>query len=248
MSETFGQDFRRFFFRGLAAVLPTALTIAIIVYLVTLIQKYIGNYINSGVLWIVKIVWQWQANPDETTILSFNAWWSSYFWWLGFILAIIMIYLVGRILRSYFGRITSSLVHSVLLKLPIIKQLYPSVKQVTDFMLSEKKIDFSRVVAVEYPRKGIYSIGLVTGSGMRSVAENMEGELLTIFIPSSPTPVTGYTIIVKRQDAIDLGIDMDDALRFTISGGVLVPTNQKFSVAEINNMRQESLPAQSKEL
>ncbi|HHH76302.1 MAG TPA: DUF502 domain-containing protein [Phycisphaerae bacterium] len=254
MADTFGQDFRRFFFRGLAAVLPTALTIAIIVYVVTLIQKYIGHPINYATMQVVAYFWQKIASPEnqqaqlalDATIADYNIWWDRYFWWVGFVLAIIAIYLVGRLLRSFFGRITSRLVHSVLLKLPIIKQLYPSVKQVTDFMLSEKKIDFSRVVAVEYPREGIFSIGLVTGSGMRSVSDRLAGELLTIFIPSSPTPITGYTIIVKRRDAIDLDIDMDDALRFTISGGVLVPPNQRFSVEEIKKMRQEQLPAQHK--
>jgi len=82
------------------------------------------------------------------------------------------------------------------------------------------------VVAVEYPRKGIWSIGLATNPGMRTLHESTGEDLLTVFIPSSPTPVTGYTITVGRDKIIDLPMSIDEALRFTISGGVIQPDHQ----------------------
>ncbi len=94
------------------------------------------------------------------------------------------------------------------------------------------------MVAVQYPRKGIWSLGLVTGPGMRTLHQNLGGDLLTVFIPSSPTPVTGYTITVNRRDVIDLPISIDNALRFTVSGGVIMPMNQQRSRAEIDQARQ----------
>jgi uncharacterized membrane protein len=80
-------------------------------------------------------------------------------------------------------------------------------------------------VTVEYPRKGIWAVGLVTGGTMRSI-EHESGDALTIFIPSSPTPFTGYTITVPRGEVHELPISIDEALRFTISGGVLVPPHE----------------------
>ncbi|MFP4356217.1 MAG: DUF502 domain-containing protein [Phycisphaerae bacterium] len=249
MAETFWKDFKRFFFRGLAAVLPTVLTIAIIVYVVKLIYNYVGRYINDGLLTVVKWVWLLYESPEpgqlanlEARIEYFNGIWKQYFVWVGFILAMVGIYIIGRLLGSFFGRSLAKLLNRLLLRLPLVKQVYPSVKQVTDFMFSEKRIDFSRVVAVEYPRRGIYSLGLVTGPGLRTVVDSTGTELLTVFIPSSPTPVTGYTIIIRRDEVIDLPITIDEALRYTISGGVVLPVSQQFTTAELEQMRSGILP------
>jgi uncharacterized membrane protein len=109
-------------------------------------------------------------------------------------------------------------------------------------MLSERKIDFSKVVAVEYPRKGMYSLGLVTAPGMRTMTDAMGCEFLSIFIPSSPTPVTGYTIMVRREEVVDLPITIDEALRYTISGGVVVPVGQQFRADELEDLRRGIFP------
>lgn len=255
--ETFATDFKRFFSRGLAAVLPALLTFAIIAYVFRLVQDYIGKYINVGVLWIVENIWVAVAHPTNAAerdalarqLGQFSQIWSDYLWWVGFLLAVVGIYIFGRFLGSFFGRWLWRLVEGILLRIPILKQVYPSVKQVTDFLLSEKKIEFSRVVAVEYPRRGIWSIGLVTAPGMRTIFGKIGGELLTVFIPSSPTPVTGYTITVRKEEVIDLPITIDEALRFVISGGVILPVSQGFSDAEIEQIRQGNpLPLEQKEI
>ena len=136
-----------------------------------------------------------------------------------------------------------------LVKLPGIKQIYPSVKQVTDFFFSDRQVQYSRVVIVEYPRKGIWSLGLVTNTGMRTVDESLPGELLTVFVPSSPTPVTGYTITVRRDEVIDLPISIDEALRFTISGGVIQPPSQQLAsgLATMDGPRAQAAMEQKKE-
>ena len=251
MAETFWKDFKRFFLRGLAAVLPTVLTLAIIVYAVKLVHQYLGRFINAGLLAVIRWVWLASEHPQPNSpeaveladrIATFNAFWDKYLPWVGFLVAMVAIYILGRLLGSYFGRVLGRLWEKVLLRLPLIKQVYPSVKQVTDFMFSERKIDFSRVVAVEYPRRGMYSLGLVTAPGMRAVIDFVGTELLTVFIPSSPTPVTGYTIIVRRDEVIDLPINIDEALRYTISGGVVIPMGQQLTPSEMEQLRKGFLP------
>jgi len=108
-------------------------------------------------------------------------------------------------------------------------QVYPYIKQITDFLFTEqeKKDLFSRVVAVEYPRKGIWSMGLVTGSGLKKIVDNAEKEFVTILIPTSPTPFTGFVIMVPKEDTIDLDITIEQALRFAVSGGVIAPDNNR---------------------
>ena len=245
LAEGFASDFKRFFFRGLAAVLPTLLTLMVIVYVFTFVNDYIGQYINTGVLAIIKQFWA-DTDPSTGTGMSsdnIETIWHNYFWWVGFVLAIIAIYIFGRFVASYFGRFVWRFAERALRSIPIVSAIYPHIKQVTDFIFSEHKIEFSRVVAVEYPRKGIWSIGLVTGAGMRTLQMSTDDALLTVFIPSSPTPVTGYTITVRREEVVELGMDIDEAFRFTISGGVIIPPNQQLSDSELERGGYGALPA-----
>src|SRR5262249_33807274 len=114
----------------------------------------------------------------------------------------------------------------------VFKQVYPHVKQVVDMIFGEKQIAFKRVVLVEYPRKGIWSVGFVTSAGMRDVGEFAGERVLTVFIPSTPTPFTGFTITVKESEAMSAPITVDEALRFVLTGGVLVPTKQAGHAAD----------------
>lgn len=249
MSERFGTDFRRFFLRGLAAVLPTILTVAILVWLLALIQEYIGQYIKTAVQWVVveiSCVWSrgpfsWSGPNDKWDAVKY-VWQVCRLWWIGLVLAFVAIYVFGRFVASYLGRELWRIIERTFFRLPVVRQIYPYVKQVVDFLLSEKRIELSRVVAVEYPRKGIWSLGLVTGPGMRTLTGALGGDLLTVFIPSSPTPVTGYTITVSRHEVIDLPISIDEAIRFVVSGGVIMPIGQQLSDAEIEQARQGVLP------
>ncbi len=258
MTERFSNDFRRFFLRGLTAVLPAVLTVAILVWVFAQIQKYIGQHINAGVQWLVvqftTIVTHRPLRPEGLDVLwdkTKVVWETYHLGWIGFLLAFVVIYIFGRFVASILGRGLWQTIERMLTHLPVVKQIYPYAKQVVDFLLSERKLEFSRVVAVEYPRRGCWSMGLVTGPGMRTLHKNIRGDLLTIFIPSSPTPVTGYTITVNRKDVIDLPISIDDALRFTVSGGVIMPISQQLSRAEIEQARQGVFPspqtAQNKE-
>lgn len=267
MSESFGRDFRRFFFRGLTVVLPTVLTIGIIVWVFTLIQTYIGRYINVVGKWFLvqgRAISAASGSSSEAAPLTWlevllgaeRHWahvdrlWASYHLdWVGFVLAFVAIYILGRFVASFVGRGVWRVVERTFLSMPVVKGIYPSVKQVTDFLLKERKMEFSRVVAVEYPRKGVWSVALVTAPGMRTLQQANEGEYVTLFVPSSPTPVTGYTITVRRDEVIDLPISLDDALRFTVSGGVIMPAVEQLSPTEIKQTKLPGLPpATTKEM
>lgn len=254
MAASFREDFKRFFTRGLAAALPTLLTLSVFLWLFTKLNDYIGKYINIGLYWVIGKVWLAVRDPAvprpavEAEIEAFGETWLQWYWWVGFALAFVAIYIFGRFVGSFIGRAAWRTVESGFRKLPLVKQVYPSIKQVTDFLLSEREFEVSRVVAVEYPSKGIWSLGLVTSSGLRGVADRVGEEMLAIFIPSSPTPFTGYTITVKRESVVDLPISIDEALRFTISGGVILPGGQELSERELEQLRQgDCLLAQQKE-
>jgi len=247
---------RKFFLRGLAVLLPSVLTLWLLVQAYRFVDSSIATPINEGIrLAVIQIDRRTgflppQFDPGGDEVFSevartatsrepldtnsarqrlreqaFIEWWNER-WYLnlvGLLVAVVAVYLAGRLVGGLIGRSIYRRIERVLTSVPIVKHIYPHVKQVVDFLLSDDRpMKFNRVVAIEYPRKGIWSIGLVTGDGMRPVQESA-GDSMTIFIPSSPTPFTGYTITVPRTDTVDLDLTIDEALRFVVTAGVLVP-------------------------
>lgn len=150
---------------------------------------------------------------------------------IGLVIAVILIYMIGLLLGSFIGRSLYARGESLIDRVPLIRRIYPAFKQIAEFVVpdpdaKDKKEEFSRVVAVQYPRKGIWSVGMVTGNTLQRIQTAADSACLTVFIPSSPTPFTGYVITVPVEDTVDLPITVEDALKFAISGGVLVPPNQ----------------------
>jgi uncharacterized membrane protein len=219
---------RRFVLTGMATLLPTVLTGYILFIFVRFIHDSLGHWIG----------WQLANALDQ---LGPNGTVGSNFAVAGTILAVALCFVlsvvVGFLALSFMGKRMINIGEHLLLKVPLVRVIYPYVKQVTDFLLTEKSLRFHTVVAVEYPRRGIYSIGFVTGQGFRTLKDELGDEMINVFIPSSPTPITGYVIFVRRSEAIDLPVTVDQALRFAISGGVIVPPHElvqsRFATAQI---------------
>ncbi len=285
-SAGFMDDFRRFLLRGLAALLPALLTIAILVWAYRFVDANMGVYITRAMMALCltasdsppgkllssedAIVYGepvdlWDEMGRRLTVESMvlarydaalaasrdpsssevergaaaervrqmeprrkRMMWRVFFskyrlHLLGFVIAVIFVYFLGYFLASFIGRSAWRSAESLITRVPLIKQVYVNIKQVTDFLFSERRVEFSGVVAAQYPRRGLWSIGLATGPPLRAVQRVSESDLVTVFIPSSPTPVTGYVITIPREDVIELEMTIDEALRFTISGGVLKP-------------------------
>jgi len=214
---------RSYFLRGLAVLLPTLLTIWILVWGYNVIQNNVSVHISRGLVWlIVRFQGQeWGTEERLKEILVDGAAGSA----IGFFIALLLACVVGALLASVVGRALWRIVEAFIMSTPILRGVYPYVKQVTDFVFTqeEQQAMFSRVVAVEYPRKGIWSIGFVTGSGLKRITESVQKEFLTVLIPNSPTPVTGYVIVVPKEQTIALEMTVEEAVRFAVSAGVIAP-------------------------
>ena len=132
-------------------------------------------------------------------------------------------YILGKFVAAGVGRMLVNWAEVLIQRLPLVSNVYGSVKQVTDFVLTEREIEFNRVVAIEYPRKGIWSIGFVTGEGMADIRAAANEPVLSVLMPTSPMPVTGFTVTILKSEAIDLNITVDQAVQFIVSCGVVVP-------------------------
>jgi uncharacterized membrane protein len=151
-----------------------------------------------------------------------------------FILVFVMVlYVLGKLFAAGIG----GFIESVARRLPVVRSVYASVKKVTDFAFVENEVEFKRVVAIEFPRKGIWTVGLVTGEGMLDIAGAAHEPCLTVAVPGSPVPFTGNVVTVPKSAAHDLNITIDEALQFFISCGVVVPTRE---------LREKATPAREK--
>jgi len=252
----------RAFLTGLATLLPTVLTILILTIAYNFLNEKIADPLNNlihkslssqlakdqlwqGVLgmpdWQLDEVVDASGLPERAGDIPFSEYVEGIApHWLGFLLALVLVFAVGILFRGYLGRQVLKGLEALIQQIPLIKVIYPYAKQVTEFFFEEKnKIEYETAVAVEYPRMGIWSLGFVTSSGFKTVSEVAGEEVVAIFIPSSPTPITGYTILVPKNTVIPLDLSVDEVLRFTISAGVILPPNQIPDAAGI----QRQIPA-----
>ena len=221
------KKFKLYFFRGLAVLLPTILTIWMILWGYGFIQKNISIHINKGLVYLTAILkgLDWK-NPEVITKLS-EFWVYGAGSIAGFVIALVAVCIVGAILASVVGKTLWRMVEKFIMRTPFLRQIYPYIKQITDFILTqeEKKKMFSKVVAIEYPRKGIWTMGMVTGSGLRKITDNADKELVTVFVPTSPTPFTGFVVMLPKEETIELDMSIEEALRFAVSAGLITPDN-----------------------
>jgi len=146
----------------------------------------------------------------------------------------ILLYLLGKFMAAGIGHFFWNRFELGVNRLPLVRNVYSSVKQVSDFLFSEREIEYTRVVAVEYPRKGIWSLGMVTGESMLDIRSAANEPILSVLMPTSPMPVTGFTVTVLKSETIDLNITIDQAFQFIISCGVVVPPQQLQEALENN--------------
>lgn len=227
-----------FFVRGLKTILPTLVTLYLIVWAWNFLWENVGRHLiwllqnlqyqvaGEGAQW-GRIRRIWMRPPDPMRPEELGNW--QWEWWaqvVGVAMAVLLVYLVGLLVGNLIGRTFLLLGESVVMRLPIVRAIYPAVKQITDFVLAERSATFnqSRVVACRPHANDIWSIGLVTGQGFSALNDAAGQDLVTVFIPSSPTAFSGYVVVVPRSQVVELPLKVEEAMRMLVSGGVLNPT------------------------
>lgn len=140
---------------------------------------------------------------------------------LGVILTILIIQVVGMLGANLFGRSIVGAYEQVLDKIPGVRWLYLAIKQLLEQMISDDSRRFRRVVLVEYPRRGIYSVAFVTGVSRGEVQEKTAERVINVFLPTTPNPTSGFYLLVPEQDTVPLDIPVDDAFKLIMSAGIV---------------------------
>jgi len=150
---------------------------------------------------------------------------------VGVVVALLLLLVVGYLASGFLGRRVVSWIDSVLSQVPVVKSVYPYARQFVEYFLADSDLEFDTVVAAPYPGPGVWCIAFVTSPGLRTVHEALGGRYVACFVPTSPMPATGYTVFIEASRLIPLPMTVDEALRTTISAGVLIP--QQESVDEL---------------
>jgi uncharacterized membrane protein len=160
-------------------------------------------------------------------------------------ITIVALYFLGRFVTARIGTWFVHKFEYLMTQVPLVRNVYSTVKQVTDFVLSDREVEFKRVIALEYPRKGLWTLGFVTGEGMLECSAAAGEAMLTVLIPTSPVPAGGFTIMAPRSQVVDLDMTVDQALQFVVSCGVLTPPAQRSSpeLLEQEIRKRGALPA-----
>ena len=142
---------------------------------------------------------------------------------LGALLTLLVVFLTGLVTTNIVGQKLVRFWEGVLSRIPVVKSIYYSVKQVSDTLFSGNGVAFRKVLLVRYPHPEAWSVAFQTGHPARDVADMLPEEHVGIFIPTTPSPVNGFFFFVKRKDVIELDMDVDEALKYLVSMGVVAP-------------------------
>jgi len=146
---------------------------------------------------------------------------------LGVLLAAILVLTTGMIVANFLGkRLVVSWEH-FLARIPLVRSLYAAIKQIMEAVLSTDAQSFRKVLLIEYPRKGVWSLAFLTSDNLGEVQAKTSSEVISVFIPTTPNPTSGFIIMVPKDDVIELDMAVEDGLKMIISLGVAVPPWQK---------------------
>jgi len=208
---------KKYIIAGLLVWLPFAATIVIVKLVIDLLDKTI-------------LLLPPEFHP--ATVLGFSI--PGF----GIILAISILLLTGMLAANLLGRRLVEFWEAVLNRIPLVRSIYSSVKQISTTILDSRGKSFRKVVMLQYPRKGIWSIGFLTNENVSTDIEGIDEELVAVFVPTTPNPTSGFIIMAPREDITELDLTVEEGFKFIISMGVIVPDGPIQTELTRNNVAQ----------
>lgn len=193
---------RKYFITGLLVLVPLAITLWVL-------NLIIGTLDQS----LLLLPPQWR--PE--LLLGFNL------PGVGTILTLVIIFITGVVTRNFVGNRLLMLWELLLKRIPVVNSIYSSVKQVSDTLLSSSGNAFRKALLVQYPREGIWTIAFQTGVPGGDVKNHLSGDYVSVYVPTTPNPTSGFFLMLKREDTIELNMSVDEALKYIVSMGVVAP-------------------------
>ncbi|MBB5392753.1 MULTISPECIES: DUF502 domain-containing protein [unclassified Herbaspirillum] len=193
---------RKYFITGLLILVPLAITV-----------------------WVLNLI---ISTMDQSLLLLPPSWRPEsllgfYIPGLGTILTLLIIFLTGLAARNFIGRQIVSVWEGILTRIPVVKSIYSSVKQVSDTLFSSSGNAFRKAVLIQYPRHGSWTIAFLTGTPGGEVKNHLTGDYISVYVPTTPNPTSGFFLMLPRAESIELEMSVDEALKYIVSMGVVAP-------------------------
>ena len=195
---------RKWLFTGLLVIVPGVITAWVLTWIVSTLDQ---------TLTILPGAW----HPDR--LLGFHI--PGF----GVLLTLAILLIVGAFASNFAGRKLVSLGDSLVTRIPVVRSIYSSVKQVSDTLFSESGNAFRKAVLVQWPREGVWTVAFVTGAPNGEVAAYLRDEFVSVYVPTTPNPTGGYFVMVRKSDCVELDMSVDAALKYIISMGVVAPSD-----------------------
>ncbi|HYC42673.1 MAG TPA: DUF502 domain-containing protein [Noviherbaspirillum sp.] len=204
---------RKYFVTGLLVLVPLAIT-----------------------LWVLNLI---IGTLDQSVLLLPARWRPAVLIGLdipgvGALITVLFVFLVGLLTRNFIGNQVVLLWEKALTRIPIVSSIYSSVKQVSDTLFSSSGNAFRKAVLVQYPREGSWTIAFLTGVPGGDVKNHLTGDYISVYVPTTPNPTSGFFLMMPRADAIELDMSVDEALKYIVSMGVVAP---EYVVAASKNLK-----------
>src|SRR6476646_3886838 len=192
---------RKWLLSGLLVIVPLVITLGVLNWIIGTLDQ---------TLWLLPETWQQYLNEHKVR-------------GLGVLLTLGILLSVGAIASNFVGKRLLGWGDAVVRRIPVVRSIYSSVKQVSDTLFSENGNAFRTAVLVQWPRPDVWTIGFVTGTPGGDVTNYVVGDYLSVYVPTTPNPTGGYFVMLRKSDCIELKMSVDDALKYVISMGVVAP-------------------------
>lgn len=199
-----GARLRAYFFAGILVTAPVSITF----YLAWQFIRFMDNQVSP----LIPPAW----NPQNWGIPGF-----------GLIMVAVALTVIGMVTAGFAGRLFVKVQDAVLERMPVIRSIYSAVKQIFETMLAQKANAFREVVLIEYPRKGIWTLGFITGTTNGEVRTRFDSEMVNVFVPTTPNPTSGFLLFLPRAEVQVLDMSVEDGIKMVVSTGILTPPTKK---------------------
>lgn len=193
---------RKWLIAGLLVIVPLVITLGVLNWIIGTLDQTLA---------ILPEAWQ----PDKLLGVHIPG--------FGVILTLLILLLVGGIASNFIGRKLVGWGDALVRRIPVVRSIYSSVKQVSDTVFSDSGNAFRTAVLVQWPREGVWTVAFVTGQPSGEVAALLRDEYVSVFVPTTPNPTGGYFVLVRRSECIELEMSVDAALKYIVSMGVVAP-------------------------
>ncbi len=199
-------DLKKYFITGLLIWIPLAITFMVLAWIV--------GTLDAILLWL-------PTEHQPSRYIGFNI------PGVGVVASLLIIFFTGLIAANVLGQKLVRLWEALLSRIPVVKSIYYSVKQVSDTLFSSSGQAFRKALLVQYPREGAWTIAFLTGQPGGDAANHLHGDYVSVYVPTTPNPTSGFFLMMPRTDVIELDMSVDEALKYIISMGVVAPPLRK---------------------